>query len=139
MKILMFFSVFLLCSLNSQLKKVHVKDFAIGKFYYSIYEESHFSHDDNWNAAFFVVRRLGKNSDLCSSYITAKRNDSTFIKGMYSLFNNRIEFTECYYFIKNTVSIDSMKTIFYPNKYGDLILRETIQFKNGKTQISINK
>ena len=71
--------------------------------------------------------------------MTAKRNDSTFIKGNYLIYKSKIEFDEHYYYSKNQSSIDSMKKTFYPNKSGDLILKETIEFKNGQATTTINK
>lgn len=89
-------------------------------------------HDDNWNAEFFLVYRAGRGKKICSAYMSANRNDSTFIRGNCLIYKDRIEFTECYYNIKNTISIDSIKKIFYPNKCGDLRIKEFIEYKNGK-------
>jgi hypothetical protein len=71
--------------------------------------------------------------------MTAKRNDSTFIKGNYLIYKSKIEFDEHYYYSKNQSSIDSMKKTFYPNKSGDLILKETTEFKNGQGTTTITK
>jgi len=111
--------------------KLFLTTFKIGKFSYLIYKEKSFSHDDNWNAEFFVVYKPGRAKELCSAYISAVRNDSTFVKGNYLLYNNRIEFTESFYYKNDPVWIDSIKNIFYSNKYGNLILKKSIEFKNG--------
>lgn len=105
----------------------------IGQFMYSIYKEELYSHDDNWNAEYYTVYLSGRTQRLCSSYMLAKRNDSTFIKGNYKLYKDKIEFTQHYYYSKNRLSIDSIKITFCPNKYGKLILKGTKEFKNGKT------
>ena len=140
MKTLTMILVFFLCCSYEFQKKELVKKFTIGKFSYAIYKENKYLHDDNWNAEFFEVYRSGEAKRLCSSYLTAKRNDSTFVKGRYLLYNDKIEFVECYYYYKNNpVWIDSMKVTFYPNKNGDLILGETIKFKNGKATTTTNK
>lgn len=133
MKTLVIFLVSLLYYPSASQKGVLINKFTLGKFTYSIYKEQSYSHDDDWNSNFFVVYKLGKQKHLCSAYIDAVRNDSTFIKGRYSLYNDRIEFTECYYYYKNNpVSIDSIKNTFYPNKNGDLVLKKSVEFKNGK-------
>jgi hypothetical protein len=119
--------------------KEFVKQFVIGKFSYAIYKERKFLHDDNLNADFFGVYKLRTAKRLCSSYMIAKRNDSTFIKGNYLIYNDKIEFTEWYYYRSNSLWIDSVKKIFYPKKNGDLFLKEAIQFKNGKSKIITNK
>ncbi len=71
--------------------------------------------------------------------MAAKRNDSTFIKGNYLIYKNRIEFDEHYYYSRNQFSNDSMKKTFYPDKNGDLILKETVEFKNGKATTTADK
>lgn len=126
------------CSFNFQNEKP-LKKFTIGKFSYYINKKSNYSQDDNWNAVFFTVYKYGKHQRLCSAYMVAKRNDSTFIKGNYLIFNDKLEFNELYFHRKNALSIDSIKKIFYPKKNGDLYLKKTIEFKNGKASITINK
>ena len=73
---------------------------------------------------------------MCSSYLLAKRNDTIFIKGNYTLYKDKIEFTQHYYHNMNKISIDSMKTVFYPDKNGKLKLTETKEFKDGKMKLS---
>jgi hypothetical protein len=139
MNAMKFLTMILVCTLYASMgysQKVLLKKTTIEKFPYSIYKENFYSHDDNWNAEYFTVYLSGKSKRLCSAYMLAKRNDSTFIMGTYLLFKDRIEFTEHYYYIRNKFSIDSMKTIFYPNKYGNLILKEPKEFKNGKLKVS---
>lgn len=136
MKVSIVLFVFLLCGFHYQPGNL-VKRVKLGKFNYLLYKRRTYSHDDNWNAEFFVFRRVGQVKDLCSFYIVAKRNDTVFIKGKYVLFSNRVKFME--YFYHNTLSCDFMKNIFYPNKKGDLIRKETIEFKNGKAITTINK
>ena len=140
MKALITILILFLCNSYGFQKEELVRKFAIGKFSYAIYKQSKYLHDDNWNAEFFEVYKSGTAKRLCSSYLTARRNDSTFVKGRYLLYNNKIEFTECYYYYKNNpVWIDSMKLTFYPKKNGDLFLKETVEFKNGKARIIRNK
>ncbi|HSZ35147.1 MAG TPA: hypothetical protein VK772_17660 [Puia sp.] len=131
--------IFVVCSSFNLQKKELLRKFEIGKFSYSMYKENKYLHDDNWNAEFFEVYRSGNMKRLCSSYLSAKRNDSIFVKGHYVFFDDKIEFTQCYYYNKNNpVWIDSIRVIFYPNKKGDLILKETIEFKNGEAKIVTN-
>lgn len=139
MKALTIVLIFFLYSSHNVQREKLLKKFAIGRCAYSIYKESNYSHDDNWNADFFAVYKSGKHKRLCSAYMTAKRNDSTFIKGNYLIYKNRIEFDEYFYYSKNQFSIDSLKIEFYPNKSDDLILKETVEFKNGKATTTVNK
>jgi hypothetical protein len=116
--------------------KVLLESITLKGFQYDIYRETLYSHDDNWNAEYFTIYLKGKNNRLCSSYLLAKRNDTTFIKGNYTLYKDKIEFTQHYYHNMNRIAIDSMKTVFYPDKNGKLLRSETKEFKDGKMKLS---
>ena len=92
---------------NSQ--KTLLRKAKLGQFTYSIYKEDIYSHDDDWKAEYYTIYLSGRTQRLCSAYMLAKRNDSTFIKGNYSLFKDKIEFTQHYYYSKNSSSVDSLK------------------------------
>ena len=133
MKVLSILLALFVCYHGARQKESPVKEFHLGKYHYKISVTANYSHDDNWNNEFYVIYRLGKAKEVCSAYKSAKRNDSTFIDGRYLLYNNRIVFIKHDYFYKsNPVAIDSSRITFYPQKNGDLILKEVIDFKNGQ-------
>ncbi|WP_442591886.1 hypothetical protein ACSBL2_11720 [Pedobacter sp. AW31-3R] len=136
MKVFIVSLALLLFSTHHRSNKSLIERIKIGKFSFLIYKEGFYSHDDDWHAEYFVVRKPGQLKELCSSYMTAKRNDSTFIEGRYRVFNGKLEFTECYYFSRNTVSLDSLKLTFIPTKNGTLRLAQTVEFKGGKSVVA---
>jgi hypothetical protein len=113
--------------------KVYLGNIVIRKFQYSIYQETIYSHDDNWKADYFTVYLKGSNKRLCSSYFLAKRSDTIFINGNYTLYKDKLEFTQRFYHKLNNNSADSIKTVFTPNKNGDLVLVKTEEYKDGKS------
>lgn len=112
-------------------KPLLVEKVTLGKFSYVIYKENKHIHDDNMVAYYFVLYKAGSEKIQCSSFMIAKRNDTTFIAGNYILEGNKIEFIERYYYNRNLFSADSIKKIFSPNKYGTLILKEVVKYKDG--------
>lgn len=119
--------IIILCSFE-YLQKGFLKNVNVGKYSYSIFKESKYLHDEGWNAEYFVVYQAGAKRHTCSSFLKATRNDSIFVSGDYIVYKNRIEFIEHYYYNKGTNSTDSVKNIFYPNKAGNLILKQSIRF-----------
>lgn len=120
-----------LCSFNS-FQRIFLKEIRIGKYSYSIYKESRYLHDNRWHAEYFVVYREGIKKKVCSSFLEAKRNDSIFVNGHYAIYDNRIEFIEHYYYNKTPNSTDSIKKTFYPDSLGNLILKESTLYTNGR-------
>lgn len=123
-------------SIFGHVHKVLLKSITLKGFQYNIYRQTLYSHDDNWNAEYYTIYFKGKDNRLCSSYLLAQRNDTTFIEGNYTLYKDKIEFTQHFYHNMNKGSIDSMKTVFYPDKKGKLLLTETKEFKDGKMKLS---
>lgn len=126
--------LFILYSFTTSPEKVLLEKFTINKFQYFIYKESKYLHDDDVNAAFFVV--YGKNSkqSFCSAYMSAERNDTIFTKGIYSYTKQKLIFKQYYYF-KHRNYADSLINTFVPNKKGTLLLETVTRYKNGKTII----
>lgn len=112
-------------------QRLLIEKVTLGKFSYAIYKETRNIHDDNMVANYFVLYQAGSEKMQCSSFMIAKRNDSTFIDGNYILKGNKIEFIERYYYNRNLYSSDSIKKTFSPNNYGILILKELVKYKNG--------
>jgi hypothetical protein len=119
------------CSFIQSTKKKLLVEFTIGNFSYNMYIEEKYLHDDNLNAEYFVAYRKNLKNSLCSSFKTAIRNDTIFIKGNFLYTNEKLEFKE-YYYHQNKQALDSLMKIFSPDKKGDLILRKVIEYKNGK-------
>lgn len=118
--------IIILCSFEYFQKNFLLKKINVGKYSYSIYKESEYLHDNRWNAEFFVLYKEGARKSTCSSFLKAVRNDSIFVDGNYKVYSNRIEFIEHYYYNKLPDATDSIKTIFYPDKTGKLILKEAV-------------
>jgi hypothetical protein len=102
----------------------------IGKYSYLMYKRSAYLHENRWNAEYFVVYKKGSQKRLCSAFWKATRNDSVFVSGDYRVFIDRIEFIEHYYYNKEPNETDSVKNTFYPDKAGNLVLKQSILFKN---------
>ena len=126
--IVLLFLFVIFCSFMINHKLILLENFMIGNHTYSIYKEEKYIHDDNMNAEFFVVYLKNKRNSLCSSFMSAKLNDTIFTRGSYKYDQKKLEFKE-YYFHQNYRTLDSVIKIFYPNKNGDLILRENVEFK----------
>lgn len=127
--ILIFFLIIFFSSFTTQSKRTLLENFKIGKFSYSIYKEEKYLHDDDMNADFFVIYGKNKKNNLCSSFMSANRDNGQVIKGRYSYNQKRLEFREYYFNTKS--GPDSMIKYFYPNRMGDLILTKYVEFKNG--------
>ncbi|PTQ92464.1 hypothetical protein C8P68_11264 [Mucilaginibacter yixingensis] len=126
----------ILCSfLNFQ--ESFLAKITIGKYSYSICKKNAYLHDDRLNAEYFVVYKARTQKRLCSAFLKAIRSDSVFVSGDYKVYRDRIEFIEHYYYNKESNSTDSIKNVFYPNKAGNLILKQSITFK-GKQKIKKN-
>lgn len=115
---------------GNQPQKVLIEKISIGKFYYLIYKEKKILHDESINAEYFVVYKPNSKNSLCSSFMSQQRNDTIFSNGFYYHNNKYLIFKEVY-FSSKIESIDSMIKIFYPNKDGDLLLKEVKKFKDG--------
>jgi len=123
------FIICLLCSTSNE-KKVFLEKIKIGKYSYSMYKKSNFSHDDNLNSDFYVVYTSDNKKRICSSYLKSYRNDSIFTKGIYSYNSKELIFKE-YYFFEHSRLSDSMQKKFTHSKTGKLFLSEVINYKNG--------
>ncbi len=111
-------------------KKVFLETFSIGKISYSIYTKKAYNHDDDVNAVYFVVYEKGYKASYCSSYKTAEHNGKVITTGSYHYTKKYLEFKE-YFFYQNILHADSTLRRFYPNKRGELYLRDYIKYKNG--------
>ena len=130
--VIAFLGLLIIYSFTDYKPKKFIEKISLTNFSYNIYSEEKFLHDDNLNAEFFVIYKDKQKKVQCSSFMSAKRNDTTFKKGSYSYGNNRIIFKEYNYNHQNERIVDSMIKVFTPNKSGNLILKEVTEFKNGK-------
>jgi hypothetical protein len=121
---------FLLTSFIISDERVFLENFTVGKFSYSIYTEKMYLHDDDVNADFFVVYQKGHKKRDCSSFKTAEHKGKIITKGNYHYTYKYLEFKE-YYFNSDSLHADSMMKRMYPNKKGELYLREFTEYKNG--------
>lgn len=135
MKSIAFFLITFFCCSNIG-KQQTITKFKIGKVLYSIKISKKYLHDDDFDASFFVVFKEENNKKQCSSVKLASRNDTIFIKGRFLIAENKLRFKQYYYYNRNPTSADSVETVFCQNKKGDLILKQTIKFKNGIGKIT---
>lgn len=111
-------------------KKVFLEDFSIGKFSYSMYTKKMYLHDDDVNAVFFVVYQKGYKASYCSALKTAEHKGKIITTGSYHYTTKYLEFKE-YHFDRDTLEADSTIKKIYPNKRGELYVRDYIEYKNG--------
>lgn len=124
--------LFVIYSFTTNQKKELIENFSLNNFSYNIYKEEKYLHDDNIQAEYFTVYLKNKKTALCSSFMSEKRNDTLFTKGIYLYTKKNIVFKEYYYHHQNERVIDSMIKTYYPSKNGNLILKGVVKFKNGK-------
>jgi len=128
-KISFLLTVILLCSASNSDEKF-LENFRIGKREYSIYEKREFLHDDNWNAEFFIVRSRKSKKIVCSSFKSANRNDTVFVKGSYEYNSKEIIFKEYYYYKSRNSKLDSIKKKFLLNRAGKLYLAKVDKYES---------
>jgi hypothetical protein len=107
------------------------KKVEISRFKYNICTVDKYLHDDNLLVTYFLVYGHNAKKSLCSAVMLAKHNKDVATKGNYMIERNSISFKEVYFMNKNKLSSDSLVKKFCPDKYGNLILRQIIEYRNG--------
>lgn len=129
---------FILCNSISVVfaQRALVKTISIKGFRYTITNSSRYQHDDDLNVDYFIIRNVLSPTKQNSAIALAKRNDTVFMKGKYTVFQDKIEFTTYYYhqYAEGALSSDSSKTVFSPNQKGSLVLRKATNFKRGNAK-----
>jgi hypothetical protein len=115
-------AVLLFGQLNNQIR--------IGKFTYRLKKEYVFLKDDGLHSTFQSVYTL-KGSHQAGFIIEAKKNDSIFIKGNYTISGNKLTTREYYHF-NQSYRPDSVIKTFTQQSNGTLKLKSYLEYKAGQ-------
>jgi hypothetical protein len=102
----------------------------IGQFIYKTKRTKVFLKDEGYNAVFYSLYTLN-GVHQAGVLLEAKRNDSLFISGNYSVGSNKF-ITRNYYHIKQWYDPDSSMKVFVQNAKGKLELTSFVEYHDGK-------
>ncbi|NVO84636.1 hypothetical protein [Hymenobacter terrestris] len=130
------FGVALLLLTSFSLSQVLVQRFELGKYDYIIQLKKLYSHDDDADVTYYIVKSVRDNKELCSSIKLAERGNKLFIQGAYRVNKGSLQFTERYLYHRNEESSDSIVKTFTSNPKGALVLSKVTNYKHGKAAIT---